>query len=75
MKTQPPSEADWRRRHALNMAGQLPENVTDALVILELLRELVVTFLHGDMPGARQGARSNAQSPRLERMNETVRRR
>jgi hypothetical protein len=50
MKTQPPSEADWRRRHALNMAGQLPENVTDALVILELLRELVVTFLHVDMP-------------------------
>jgi hypothetical protein len=49
MKTQPPSEADWRRRHALNMAGQLPENVNDALVILDLLRELVVTFLHVDM--------------------------
>jgi hypothetical protein len=48
--TQPPSEADWRRRHALNMAGQLPENVDDALVILDLLRELVVTFLHVDMP-------------------------
>jgi hypothetical protein len=50
MKPQPPGEADWRRRHALNMAGQLPENVTDALAILDLLRELVVTFLHVDMP-------------------------
>jgi hypothetical protein len=50
MKPQPPGEADWRRRHALNVAGQLPENATDALVILDLLRELVVTFLHVDMP-------------------------
>jgi hypothetical protein len=50
MKPQPPGEADWRRRHALNMAGQLPENVTDSLAILDLLRELVVTFLHVDMP-------------------------
>jgi hypothetical protein len=50
MKPQPPGEADWRRRHALNMAGQLPENVTDALAILDRLRELVVTFLHVDMP-------------------------
>jgi hypothetical protein len=50
MKPQPPGEADWRRRHALNMAVQLPENVTDSLAILDLLRELVVTFLHVDMP-------------------------
>ena len=50
MKTQPPGEVDWRRRHALNMAGQLPEKVTDALFILDLLREIVVTFLHVDMP-------------------------
>jgi hypothetical protein len=40
----------WRRRHALNMARQPPENVNDALVILDLLREQVVTFLHVDMP-------------------------
>jgi hypothetical protein len=46
----PAAEADWRRRHALNMAGQLPENVNDALVILDLLREIVVTFLHVDTP-------------------------
>jgi hypothetical protein len=50
MKTQPPGEVDWRRRHALNIAGQLPEKVEDALVILDLLREIVVTFLHVDMP-------------------------
>ena len=41
MKPQPPGEADWRRRHALGMAGQLPENVTDALAILDFMRELV----------------------------------
>ena len=50
MKPQPAGETDWRRRHALNMAGMLPEKVEDALVILELLRELTVTFLHVDMP-------------------------
>jgi hypothetical protein len=50
MKTQPPGEVDWRRRHALNMAGQLPENAADALVILDLLREIIVKFLHVDMP-------------------------
>lgn len=50
MKPQPLGEVDWRRRHALNMAGQLPENAADALVILDLLREIVVTFLHVDVP-------------------------
>jgi hypothetical protein len=50
MKTQSPLEADWRWRHALNISGQLPENVNDALVILDLLREIVVTFPHVDMP-------------------------
>ena len=32
------------------MAGQLPENVTDALAILDLMRELVVTFLQAGVP-------------------------
>ena len=50
MKPQPPGESDWRRRQALCLANQLPENVTDALVILDLLREIVVAFLHVDMP-------------------------
>ena len=47
---QPPGEADWRRRHALNMAGQLPENVTDAIAILDFMRELVVGFLQAGVP-------------------------
>jgi hypothetical protein len=48
MKPQPPGEADWRRRHALNLASQLPKNNADALVILDLVRELVVSFLQAD---------------------------
>jgi hypothetical protein len=50
MKMQSPSEADRRRRYALNISGQLPENVNDAPAILDLLRKIVVTFLHLDMP-------------------------
>ncbi len=45
MKKQQPGEGDWRRRQALSLAGQLPENLTDALAVLEFTRELVVTFL------------------------------
>jgi hypothetical protein len=45
MKPQPLGEVDWRRRHALTLASQLPENNADALVILDLVRELVVNFL------------------------------
>jgi len=50
MKPQPPGGSDWRRRQALCLASQLPEKVAVALVILDLLRELVVAFLHEDMP-------------------------
>ena len=50
MKPQPPVEADWRRRHALNLAGQLPEKPEDALAILDLMRELVVGFLQAGVP-------------------------
>jgi hypothetical protein len=45
MKPQPPGEVDWRRRHALQLASQLPDGPADALVILDLVRELVVSFL------------------------------
>jgi hypothetical protein len=48
MKPQPPGETDWRRRHALTLASQLPDNNADALVILDLVRELVVSFLQAD---------------------------
>jgi hypothetical protein len=35
----------WHRRHALTIAGQLPENIEDALLVLQATRELVDTFL------------------------------
>jgi hypothetical protein len=50
MKPKPLGEVDWRRRHALTLASQLPENNADALVILDLVRELVVTFLQAGEP-------------------------
>jgi hypothetical protein len=48
MKPQSPGEADWRRRHALTLASQLPEDNADALAVLDLVRELVVSFLQAD---------------------------
>lgn len=38
----------WHKRHALTIAGQLPENTTDALLILEAAQELVERFLSAD---------------------------
>jgi hypothetical protein len=35
----------WHRRHALVMAGQLPENTEDARLVLIALHELVDNFL------------------------------
>lgn len=35
----------WHRRHAVQIAAQLPENAKDALRVLELARELVEKFL------------------------------
>lgn len=35
----------WHKRHALNVVSQLPENVCDALTILECAKELVENFL------------------------------
>ena len=50
MKQQPPGESDWRRRQALMLVSQLPDNPADALAILDLVRELVVSFLQGGAP-------------------------
>jgi hypothetical protein len=36
---------EWHRRHAIQIAAQLPEGIEDALMVLELTRELVETFL------------------------------
>ena len=35
----------WHKRHALTIAGQLPENMADALLILQAVQELVVNFM------------------------------
>lgn len=38
---------NWHRRHAIQLAAQLPEDSKDALIVLELTRELVESFLEG----------------------------
>lgn len=37
----------WQRRHAVQIVAQLPENTEDALMVLELARDLVEGFLAG----------------------------
>jgi hypothetical protein len=37
----------WHRRHAIQVAASLPETIEDALVVLELAKELVAGFLSG----------------------------
>ena len=44
------SVEDWRRRHAIQIAAQLPEKPEDALVVLDLCRELVEGFLAPQRP-------------------------
>ncbi len=41
-----PKKIAWRRRHAVQIAAQLPDNREDALAILELVKELVEGFLY-----------------------------
>jgi lipase chaperone LimK len=43
---------NWHRRQAMVLAGQLPENTEDALLILQAVQELVETFLiaHDEAP-------------------------
>lgn len=38
----------WHRRHALMLAGQLPENIQDAELVLEAIHELMDEFLKGN---------------------------
>jgi hypothetical protein len=40
----------WHRRQALCLASQLPEVSDDALAVLDCVREIVLTFLHVDVP-------------------------
>jgi hypothetical protein len=41
---------NWLRRHAVQIAAQLPEDPNDALAVLELTRSLVETFLKEPQP-------------------------
>jgi hypothetical protein len=38
--------ANWHKRHALILAGQLPENASDANAVIRELQHLVDTWLH-----------------------------
>lgn len=42
----------WHRRHAIQIAAALPESAEDALIVLELAKELVSGFLAGDQRAA-----------------------
>jgi hypothetical protein len=35
----------WHKRHALQLASQLPENHADALLVLQATMELLETFM------------------------------
>lgn len=40
-----PTMEGWHRRHAVMLASQLPEDTTDAKLVLQAVQELVETFL------------------------------
>ena len=42
------AELLWHRRHALQIAMQLPDNFADALLVLEATRDLVQNYLGED---------------------------
>ncbi|WP_166299019.1 MULTISPECIES: hypothetical protein [unclassified Bradyrhizobium] len=41
----------WHRRHAVQLAAQLPDKAEDSLIILRLATELVTDFLAVDEQG------------------------
>ncbi len=44
------NDGNWRRRHAIQIAAQLPENPDDALAVLDYARQLVEGFLRDGPP-------------------------
>lgn len=44
------ADGNWRRRHAIQIAAQLPEDPNDALAVLDYARQLVEGFLLGEGP-------------------------
>lgn len=35
----------WHRRHAIMLAGQLPDNTDDALIVIQAMKDLVESYL------------------------------
>jgi len=66
------NDNNWHRRHAIQIVAQLPEGTQDALMVLELARELVEGFLQNsqraalaevvDFTGAATALRASANS-------------
>lgn len=44
----------WHRRHAIQIAAALPEDKQDALIVLELARQLIEGFLYPEPPEPRE---------------------
>lgn len=45
----------WHRRHAIQIAAALPETVEDAMIVLELARQIVEEFLGEKKPPPKPG--------------------
>ncbi|UQD95816.1 hypothetical protein [Bradyrhizobium japonicum] len=43
-------ENSWHRRHAIQLASQLPDGNEDAMIILRLMARLVTDFLDAPEP-------------------------
>jgi hypothetical protein len=41
----------WHKRHAITLAGSLPDNPEDALLVIEAMRDLVENFIRQKPPG------------------------
>lgn len=57
-------QQDFRRRVALHIATQLPEDTTDALLVLDYARDLVLRFLVEAEPSTKVTAFSASKSSR-----------
>jgi hypothetical protein len=44
----------WHRRHAIQIAAALPETVEDALIVLDLAKQLVERFLYDPPPDGKR---------------------
>jgi hypothetical protein len=49
-------EHSWHRRHAVQVAASLPNDIEDALVVLRLATQAVTDFLAVDEPPKKSGS-------------------